>query len=210
MMKGFGYMFSLGLAALISMPLSAQFIGLEVDLVAEHSEGELAGHKTYRVFATFENPGDIVDAVYGEKSAPLEVTTTTTFYQHERGGALSTEVQRYDITVAPELAYDSWVTIGLEDNYLNVLSGFIMEFGEFETSGGPISTNNGAWFVTPDKRQALAGPSKRILLMQLTTDGHVDGIINIHGRTKAIYDDNGEQIGGGEEIKAEGLVFQAN
>ena len=127
----------------------------------------------------------------------------------DRGGALTTEIQRYDISVAPELAYDSWVTIGLEDNYLNALSGFIMEFGTFETEGGAIATNNGAWFVTPDKRQALAGESKRILLMQLTTDGVVEGIINVHGRTKAIYDENGEQIGGGDEIKAEGLVFNA-
>ena len=42
-----------------------------------------------------------------------------------------------------------------------------------------------------------------------TTDGVVEGIINVHGRTKAIYDENGEQIGGGDEIKAEGLVFNA-
>ena len=34
-------------------------------------------------------------------------------------------------------------------------------------------------------------------------------LINIHGRTKAIYDENGEQIGGGDEIKSEGLVFEA-
>ena len=43
--------------------------------------------------------------------------------------------------------------------------------------------------------------------MQLTSDGVVEGIINVHGRTKAIYDENGEQIGGGDEIKSEGLVF---
>ena len=207
MIKGFGI--SVVLAALFASPLCAQFVKLDVDVVAEHTEGILKGQKTYRVYGVFENQGDIVDAVYGEKSAPLEVKTSTSFYQHERGGALTTEIQRYDISVAPELAYDSWVTIGLEDNYLNALSGFIMEFGTFETEGGAIATNNGAWFVTPDKRQALAGESKRILLMQLTTDGVVEGIINVHGRTKAIYDENGEQIGGGDEIKAEGLVFTA-
>ena len=209
MMKGIGLSFTLLLAVLVATPLSAQFVRLEVDVVAEHTEGDLEGHKTYRVYGVFESSGDIVDAIYGEKSAPLEVKSTTSFYQHERGGALSTEIQRSDITVAPELAYDSWVTIGLEDNYLNVLSGFIMEFGDFEENGGPIATNNGAWFVTPDKRQALAGPSKRVLFMQLTTDGKVEGVINIHGRTKAIYDETGEQIGGGDEIKVEGLFFHA-
>ena len=203
-----GFVLSLMFSVFTVLTFSAQFVRLEVDLVAEHFEGVLAGQKTYRVYAVFENQGDIIDAVYGEESAPLEVKTTTKFYQHERGGSLTTEIQRYDITVAPELAYDSWVTIGLEDNYLNALSGFIMDFGTF-SEGGPITTNNGAWFVTPDKRQALAGQSKRILSMQLTTDGLVEGIINIHGRTKAIYDENGEQIGGGDEIKAEGLVFNA-
>ena len=49
-----------------------------------------------------------------EKSAPLSITTDGEFYQHHRGGALTTDVQRYDITVAPELAYDSWLTIGLK------------------------------------------------------------------------------------------------
>jgi hypothetical protein len=205
-MKGLGLLFSLILSVLVVAPLSAQFVRLEVDEI--DNQGMVPG-RTFRVFAVFENAGDILDAVYGEKTTPLEVTTTTTFYQHERGGALSTEVQKYDKTVAPELEYDSWVTIGLEDNYMNALSGFIMDFGEFDTKGGTLATNNGAWFVTPDKRQSMAGPSKRILLMQLTTDGVINGIINLHGRTKAIYDENKEQIGGGIEIKAEGLTFVA-
>ena len=42
-----------------------------------------------------------------------------------------------------------------------------------------------------DKRQAAAGPSKRILLMQLTTQGEVNGLINLHGRTKAVTDSEG-------------------
>jgi hypothetical protein len=205
-MKGLGLLFSLVLAVLVATPLSAQFVRLEVDEI--DNQGIVPG-RTFRVFAVFESSGDILDAVYGEKTTPLKVTTTTKFYQHERGGALSTEIQKYDKTVVPELSYDSWVTIGLEDNYMNALSGFIMDFGEFDTQGGELATDNGAWFVTPDKRQSLAGPSKRILLMQLTSDGEINGIINLHGRTKAIYDDEKVQIGGGIEIKAEGLVFVA-
>ena len=112
------------------------------------------------------------------------------------------------MSVNPELAFDSWVTIGSEDNYMNALSGFIMEFGSFETEGGEISTDNGAWFVTPDKRQSMAPESKRILLIQLTTEGKVDGLINLHGRTKAVYK-NEIQVGGGDQIKEEGLRFIA-
>ena len=89
---------------------------------------------------------------------------------------------------------------------MNALSGFIMEFGEFETSGGKLETSNGAWFVTPDKRQSMAGASKRILLMQLTTEGEINGLINLHGRTKAVMK-NDVLESGGEQIKAEGIVF---
>ena len=183
----------------------AQFVRIDVENI---DNGGIVPGKTYRVYAVFENSGDILDAVYGEESASLKITSTKPFYQHPKGGPLSTDIQRYDMSVNPELAFDSWVTIGSEDNYMNALSGFIMEFGTFETEGGEISTDNGAWFVTPDKRQSMAPESKRILLMQLTTEGTVNGLINLHGRTKAVYE-NEIQVGGGEQIKEEGIRFVA-
>ena len=198
-------LFTAVLMTLMVAPLSAQFLRLEVDEI--DNEGKVPG-KTFRVFAVFENEGDILDAIYGEASALLSITSTKPFYQHPKGGPLSTDIQRYDLSVNPELAYDSWVTIGSEDNYMNSLSGFIMEFGEFETSGGKLETSNGAWFVTPDKRQSMAGASKRILLMQLTTEGKINGLINLHGRTKAVMK-NEVLESGGEQIKAEGIRFVA-
>ena len=83
------------------------------------------------------------------------------------------------------LKYDSWVTIGFEDNYMNALTAFLMDFSEFE-QGGRLFTDNGAWFVTPDMRQAAAGPDGKLLLMQLTTEGEVSGRLNIHGRTRPL------------------------
>ena len=80
------------------------------------------------------------------------------------------------------LQYDSWVTIGYEDNYMNALTAFLMDFSEFEF-GSRLYTNNGAWFVTPDMRQAAAGPDGKLLLMQLTTEGDISGRINPYGRT---------------------------
>ena len=204
-MKSITKLFTAVLMTLMVAPLNAQFVRLDVEEI--NNEGKVPG-STFRVYAVFENEGDILDAVYGEASALMSITSTKPFYQHPKGGALSTDIQRYDISVNPELAYDSWVTIGAEDNYMNALSGFIMEFGEFETTGGKLETSNGAWFVTPDKRQSMAGQSKRILLMQLTTEGKINGLINIHGRTKAILE-NEVQVAGGEQIKSEGLIFVA-
>jgi hypothetical protein len=207
-MNNFTLIFTTALLSMMflqSSEASAQFVRLDVE---EIDNGGIVPGNTFRVYAVFTNSGDILDAVYGEASAALKISSTKSFYQHPKGGPLSTDIQRYDMSVNPELAFDSWVTIGSEDNYMNALSGFIMEFGTFETEGGEISTDNGAWFVTPDKRQSMAPDSKRILLMQLTTEGKVDGLINLHGRTKAVYKDE-VQIGGGEQIKAEGLRFIA-
>jgi len=207
-MNNFTLIFTTALLSMMflqSSEASAQFVRLDVE---EIDNGGIVPGKTFRVYAVFTNSGDILDAVYGEASAALKISSTKSFYQHPKGGSLSTDIQRYDMSVNPELAFDSWVTIGSEDNYMNALSGFIMEFGTFETEGGEISTDNGAWFVTPDKRQSMAPDSKRILLMQLTTEGKVDGLINLHGRTKAVYKDE-VQIGGGDQIKAEGLRFIA-
>ena len=183
---------------------SAQFVRLEVDYI--DNMGKVPG-ETYRVYAVMENEGDILDAVYGEASAPLKVSSTKPFYQHPKGGALSADIQRYDTTLDETLLYDSWVTIGAEDNYMNAVSGFIMEdaLAVFD-QGNELVTNDGAWFVTPDKRQAAAGPSKRILLMQLTTIGDVEGLINLHGRTKTVMDSDGNPLGAPEAIKNEGLT----
>jgi hypothetical protein len=182
----------------------AQVVRLEVDYI---DNGGLVPGDTYRVYAVMQNEGDIIDAVFGEASAPLSITSTKPFYQHPEGGPLSADIQRQTAAEKPALAYDSWVTIGSEDNYMNAVSGFIMDFTSFN-EGGELATNDGAWFVTPDKRQAMAPPSKRILLMQLTTAGKVNGLINIHGRTKAETDAEGNVVSGQQLIQAEGLVFE--
>lgn len=196
---------TLGLTLAVTATASAQLVRLEVDFI--DNKGLVPGD-TYRVYAVMENEGDILDAVYGEASAPMRVWASKGFYQHPKGGALSADIQRYDTMSDESLLYDSWVTIGAEDNYMNAVSGFIMEdaLTAFD-QGGELVTDDGAWFVTPDKRQAAAGPSKRILLMQLTSAGDVNGLINLHGRTKAVTDSDGNAVGGQEVIQSEGLTF---
>ena len=194
---------TLTLALLAAGTSYGQFVRLEVDFI--DNNGMVPGD-TYRVYAVMENEGDILDAVYGEASAPLKISAAKGFFQHPKGGALSADIQRYDTMSDEALLYDSWVTIGAEDNYMNAVSGFIMDFESFN-AGGELATNDGAWFVTPDKRQAAAPPSKRILLMQLTSEGPIDGLINLHGRTKAITDSEGNVVAGQEVIQNEGLTF---
>ena len=180
----------------------AQFSHLEVESV--DNKGAVFGN-TYRVYAVMQNEGDVIDAIFGEAGKPLFIRSTKEFYQHPKGGEMASMIQRFDVENDAVLAYDSWVTIGLEDNYMNSLTGFLMEFTDFE-AGKALETDNGAWFVTPDKRQALAPADKRILLAQLTSAGKITGMLNIHGRTKGVTNLDGT-IEGGELIQAEGVTF---
>jgi hypothetical protein len=184
----------------------AQFSHVEVD---EVDNGGAVSGRTYRVYAVMQSEGDVIDAIFGEEGKPLEINCSSSFYQHPKGGGMASEVQRFDIQNDATLAFDSWVTIGLEDNYMNSLTAFPPNtdfFSEFE-KGGTLKTNNGAWFVLPDKRQAFAPQDKRILIAQFTTTGMVNGLINIHGRTKAVTDMEGNVDSGAELIQAEGITF---
>ncbi len=107
------------------------------------------------------------------------------FFSTKGEATAANELQRSDVASIEGLAYDSWVTIGYEDNYMNALTAFLMDFSEFE-AGVQLYTNNGAWFVTPDMRQAAAGPDGKLLIMQLTTEGDISGRINLHGRTRPL------------------------
>lgn len=165
----------------------AQFQKLQV--VEVENEGAVPG-KTYRVYAVLSNERDIIDAVFGDAESELRVESTTSFYQDPEGADISRELQRNRVQASKTLPYDSWVTIGYADNYMNqmmALSGDTQMqtqgsmFDNF-SSGGAIVTTNGAWFATPDQRQTLAGPEKRVLLMQLTSDGDIIGNLNLHGR----------------------------
>jgi hypothetical protein len=193
------------LMATLFLPLWAltQFDRIDVE---EVDHGGAVSGKTFRIYAVMQSEGDVIDAVFGEDGKPLTISSTAPFYQHPKGSGLASEVQRFDIQNDAALAYDSWVTIGLEDNYMNSLTGFLIDLTEFE-AGNALTTSNGAWFVTPDKRQALAPEDKRILLGQFTTSGVVTGVLNIHGRTKAVLDLEGNVDSGAQLIQAENIRF---
>lgn len=186
-----------------STMVNAQFSQLRVERV--NNQNRVVG-TTWRVYAVMQQEGDILDAVYGDKNHPMQISSTAPFYQHPKGGPLASAVMRMDIDRDPTLRFDSWFTIGADDNYMNSVTPFIVEFGEFE-KGNTFYTEDGAWFVTPDKRQAMAPENKEILLMQLTSIGKIDGVINLHGRTRGITDATGNVVGGNAQIQETGLRF---
>lgn len=166
------------LAPILAITQIKQLSVQEVD-----NEGKIPG-RTYRIFAEMTNAKDQVFVVFGDSIHPLEIKSTKPFFQSKKGGAFSKNSNRKEAAENDSLRYDSWVTIGATDNYDNNVSVLNVNFDEFEKSGGPIRIKkDGAWFCIPTDQQAWAKEDKRLLLMQLTTTGEVDGKISVMGKT---------------------------
>jgi hypothetical protein len=162
-------------------------MGVSIEAVAEHTTGDLAGMTTYRVYATLAAEGDFLSSVSGEGAFSTQLRTTTSFYQHDLGGATPNTINALLYPIYPDLEYDSWVTIGLES--MPDLAGGegdvnIAEPGSetwastvFE-GGGDIVINSsygGAWYALNGDSNGLADEDGRVLVAQLTTDGSVNG-----------------------------------
>jgi len=173
----------IGLSMLLSVGASAQFKGFTTEQV--ENEGKVPG-KTWRVYAEMTNAGDQLFVVFGDSAHKIEIKSSKPFYQSKTGGALSKDSNRKEATDDAKLKFDSWITIGAEDNYNNNMNTLNLDLSLFESRGAAIeSGKEGAWFCIPTEKQAYSGEDKRILLMQLTTEGHITGKLSLMGKTKA-------------------------
>jgi hypothetical protein len=161
----------------------AAYTGLSSEIYAIDA---VAGTITYRIYAEFDDPADQLIAVFGADYAPLIVSTTTSFYQDPIGGALSTQINPAFFGLFPILQYDSWFTIGYEDQIDNQLLsvGLSPSLDVFET-GGNLLVNDpigGSWFVTPNISPQALPVAGRVLVAQLTTDGDINITMNLQYR----------------------------
>ena len=102
----------------MAIAATAQFQRIEVE---EVDNGGLVPGTTYRVYAVLSHSEDHVHAIYGDKENTLQISCTEPFYQHPDGGAMSRDVLRKQTKMDASLKYDSWFTIGLEDENLSAL-----------------------------------------------------------------------------------------
>jgi hypothetical protein len=169
---------SLILAALPTVAMS-DYIGL-------YFEYEDAGNDlwTLSLYAEFTDSNDQLNAVFGDAQSSLYIRSEHGFYQNPFGGPTSISINPALIPLFPSLAYDSWVTIGSENQVDNAMLDIGIDWTEFE-NGGNIETDNGTWFATPDDMQVMAGDDLRVLIGQFTTygwDSQIYGSINLQGK----------------------------
>jgi hypothetical protein len=154
--------------------------------VETHAEGGVLGTTTYRVYVTTPNEDDFVSAITGDENNPSFLRTSTSFYQNEFGGLTADQSNPFLFSVFPELAYDSWVTIGIDQAPVpgdgNGAISLVQADGDswvedFE-AGGNMEINSffgGSWFTTILDDNGVAGADQKVLLAQLTTDGTLSG-----------------------------------
>jgi len=156
------------------------------------------GTWTARIYANFSAATDELDAVFGDAQDSLSISSSGGFYQNALGGGTSLSINPLLIPMFPSLAFDSWVTIGLEDMTGNNMLTIGIDYTDFE-AGGSIMTDNGSWFATPDDAQVLAGADLRVMVGQFTMyglDSNVSGVLNLQGK-----------VGDFETFQARGQAF---
>lgn len=174
---------------LCAVTASAQVSSLIVEPFSIHTESvgsaDLTGFTTFRIYAQLSSADDFVQAVFGSDDAPLAIATSTSFWQHPAGGNLGSEVNPFMANMFPEVAYDSWLTIGLEQTPTSgagVFSvGMESALGTF-AGGGDIEISaspGGSWFVYPGTPHGIPDENLRVLVAQLTTDGSISGTLNL-------------------------------
>ena len=176
----------------------SSFVQLGYDVLGQNT---VIGMTTYRVWAEFSDPTEQLVAVFGFDSIPLSIETSTNFYQNPLGSNLASGINPVLYPVDSLLAFDSWLTVGGEDNTADVNS-IGLDFASFESGGSVIADdiNGGSVFIYPDlEPKAFPDAAGRVLIAQLTTDGEVNLTVNPQTRT----DD-----GGNPQIWQQSLTFQ--
>jgi hypothetical protein len=203
-------LFTLALATMLYGGMQAQLTGFSMEMIADHTNSsipELVGKKTYRLYADMTNPGDKLSAVFGDATSPLSITSSTGFYNSTLGGNFAQNVNPLFFTLAPQVQYDSWLTIGFapEDGAPGDVSniGLNNALNAFNSGGNLVldDTFGGSWFVLITDPYSAAGADLKVLVAQLTTSGVISGVLN------AQVFINGNQSTSQE---AEGIAFSSD
>ncbi|MBI1267310.1 MAG: T9SS type A sorting domain-containing protein [Cryomorphaceae bacterium] len=183
-------LFSLLLAS--GLYSKAQMVGVEVEEYAVHTgmvgATDLTGYTTYRLYAVLGDQDDFVSAIFGLAGKPLEVRTSTSFWQTPLGGATGDAVNPAIFGVFPETEFDSFVTIGRANSNDPGTSITAQQSAaepwvtNFEAGNDVVISGliGGAWFTlfSAQTVNAIAGPDNKVLIGQFTTDGVFDGYVN--------------------------------
>ena len=160
--------------------------------VEVYGEDLLAGHTTYRFYMNMANEDDFLSSIYGNDLDAFSLTTSTGFYNSEFGSTVASGINPAFFSFFPDLAADSWVTIGIdsqnvgEEVAISTVESSAQPWINAFAAGEVISGQNivmddftgGAWFVLNGTPNGLPDADGRVLFMQVTTAGDISGTVN--------------------------------
>jgi hypothetical protein len=169
---------------------SAAFVELHLEQVANNWPPG-ATTTTWRLYAEFDDPNDQLTRVHGDAPYVSLCYANGGFYQNVFAGPTSSDNNAAFWPLMPSMEFDSYVTIGGEDNYESqTLSSTGINFTMFE-GGGPLIFQNGEWTRPLNDPYAfgevLSGmPNWHVLVGQFTTYGSGPtsapyGVLNLDG-----------------------------
>ena len=191
----------LGLATAQLNPLSSTGYATEApvgywlssEVVTTHTGGELEGMTTYQIYMNMLNANDFLSSCSGDAENPLEFTSSSgSWYNNSFNTSWNTSgINPLLLPTFPELAYDSYLTIGLSESSLTLPYPQTV-WGEFDATqefvNGPgenfIVNDNigGSWFGLFNEDPSwpnYAGDDLKVLVAQFTTEGSMSGFIQV-------------------------------
>ena len=150
-----------------------------------HTEGELAGACTYRVYAISESN---VSLAGGDSDRPLSLSGTSEIYNNPFvSGPTLNSINQGVLDMAPLAEFDSWVTLGIEfsesECSISTVNSPNQPWQSFftpNTSTTSIVIDDefgGGWYSTSDCNNSVSSTPGQVLLVQVTTWGDLEGEI---------------------------------
>ncbi|MBV42159.1 MAG: hypothetical protein CL834_03915, partial [Crocinitomicaceae bacterium] len=176
---------------------------LAVESYVEHDGAvgsvDLTGYTTYRVYLEMENETDFLSCISGEADNPMILNSTSSpaWYNDDAFGAeVGAWINSDVLSFFPELAFDSWLTIGSSQSSegveVNVAIGeidLLQEFGSGENVFINDATGTAVYTLFPCESNdlescnfahgAFAGDDLRVLVGQFTTQGEISGQMQV-------------------------------
>lgn len=153
----------------------------DVRLVVQEMSSIGASHgRTFRVYTLMPSANHTLQVVYGDSSNPLRIESTAPFYQNQYAAFSAAGISDVTLEASPEAKFDSWITVGYENNDGNSMWDLGVNFSSFD-NGGSISADNGGWFLTPTDEKCKPTADGLVLLGQFTSQGEINGVLNLQG-----------------------------
>lgn len=155
----------------------------------------------YRIYAVIPDNYE-VQILFGDTGSPMQIASAAGFYQNAFGGPTAEYIDPDAVALMPELAYDSWLTIGDNDALDNqsVLYPNDVVFADWET-GADLNISDlfggGVLIATyGNNPQSTGDVDGKVLLAQLTSTSDVWGSVSFQIRRLnpdgSIYDPPGD------------------